>query len=119
MYFKNVGNLKLYYNAADMLVFPSFFEGFGFPALQAMASGCPVVASNTTSIPEIVGDAGVLLSPLDVDGFAHWMYTICTNQDLKMKFISEGYKQSQLFSWEKCAQETLKVYEEVENCTSS
>lgn len=119
LYFKNVGNLKLYYNAADMLVFPSFFEGFGFPVLQAMASGCPVVASNSTSIPEIVGNAGVLLSPLDIDGFAHWMYAICTNQDLKMKFVSEGYKQSQLFSWEKCAQETLKVYEEVENCTSS
>jgi glycosyltransferase involved in cell wall biosynthesis len=119
IYFKNVENLQFFYNAADMLVFPSYFEGFGFPALQAMASECPVVASNATSIPEIVGDAGILLSPSDVDGFVNWMYNICTNQELKMKLMSAGYKRSQLFSWEKCAQETLKVYKEIENCTFS
>lgn len=119
LYFKNVADLRLFYNAADLLVFPSYFEGFGFPLLQAMSSGCPVIASNNTSIPEVVGHAGILLSPFDDDGFAYWMYEICTNQELKARLIEEGLKRSQMFNWEKCACETLKVYEEIEDSNSS
>jgi len=107
--------VALYYNAADLLCFPSYYEGFGFPPLEAMASGLPVIASNRTSIPEVVGDAGMLLDPFDVEGFAHWMREVLTNEDLRIKLSEKGYNRSLDFSWEKCAKETLEVYREVLN----
>jgi glycosyltransferase involved in cell wall biosynthesis len=113
LYFQNVKNLGYFYNAADLLAFPSYEEGFGFPPLQAMASGCPVIASNATSIPEVVGDAGILLDTSDANGFAHWMYEVYTNQELKKRFITKGLKQSQMFRWQRCAKETLEVYKKV------
>jgi len=113
IYFRNVKDLSYVYSAADLFVFPSSLEGFGLPPLEAMASGCPVIASNKTSIPEVVGDAGILLDPFDVDGFAHWMNKVYTDEGLKAKLIEEGFKRSKLFSWEKCASETLEVYKEV------
>jgi len=113
IYFRNVKDLSYIYSAADLFVFPSSLEGFGLPPIEAMASGCPLIASNSTSIPEVVGDAGILLDPFDVDGFAHWMNKVYTDDELKAKLIKEGFKQSKLFSWEKCASETLEVYKEV------
>jgi Glycosyltransferase len=107
--------LALYYNAADLLCFPSYYEGFGNPPLEAMASGLPVIASNRASIPEVVGDAGILLDPFDVEGFAYWMYEMLTNEDLRARFYETGYKRSLNFSWEKCARETLEVYNKVLN----
>jgi len=107
--------LALYYNAAGLLCFPSYYEGFGNPPLEAMASGLPVIAGNRTSIPEVVGDAGILLDPFDVDGFAYWMHEILSNEDLRIKFSEKGYRRSMNFSWEKCAWETLEVYREVLN----
>ena len=107
--------VALYYNAADLLCFPSYYEGFGNPPLEAMASGLPVIAGNRTSIPEVVGDAGILLDPFDVDGFAYWMHEILSNEDLRIKFSEKGYRRSMNFSWEKCAWETLEVYREVLN----
>jgi glycosyltransferase involved in cell wall biosynthesis len=104
--------VALYYNAADLLCFPSYYEGFGFPPLEAMASGLPVIASNVSSIPEVVGDAGVLLNPFDVDGFAYWMREVLLNEDLRVKLSEKGYRRSMNFSWEKCAKETLDVYRE-------
>ena len=112
IYFRNVRDLGYVYSAADLFVFPSSLEGFGLPPLEAMASGCPVIASNRTSIPEVVGDAGILLDPFDVDGFAHWMHKVYTGEKLKVKLIEEGFKRSKMFSWEKCASETLEVYKE-------
>ncbi len=112
IYYKNVTNLEYFYNAADMCVFPSTLEGFGFPPLEAMASGCPVIASNSTSIPEVVGDAGILLDPLDVDDIAYWMGKVHSEEELRSKVIAEGFKQSNKFSWDNCARDTFKVYEE-------
>jgi glycosyltransferase involved in cell wall biosynthesis len=105
----------LYYNAADLLVHTAYHEDFGFPFLEAMASGLPVIAGNRIAIPEVVGDAGILLDPFDVNGFAYWMHEVLTNEDLKAKLSEKGYRRSMNFSWEKCARETLEVYREVLN----
>jgi glycosyltransferase involved in cell wall biosynthesis len=107
--------VALYYNAADLLVHTAYYEGFGNPPLEAMASGLPVIASNRTSIPEVVGDGGILLDPFDVDGFAYWMREVLSNEDLRIKLSEKGYRRSMNFSWEKCARETLEVYREVLN----
>ena len=109
----SLDEVALYYNAADLLCFPSYYEGFGNPPLEAMASGLPVIAGNRTSIPEVVGDAGILLDPFDVDGFAYWMHEVLSNEDLRTKLSEKGYRRSMNFSWEKCARETLDVYREV------
>jgi len=113
IYFRNVRDLSYVYSAADLFVFPSSLEGFGLPPLEAMASGCPVIASNKTSIPEVVGDAGILLDAFDVNDFAHWMNKVYIDEGLKAKLVEEGFKRSKLFSWEKCASETLEIYKEV------
>ncbi|MEM3833362.1 MAG: glycosyltransferase family 1 protein [Thermoprotei archaeon] len=107
--------VAFYYNAADLLVHTSYYEGFGNPPLEAMSSGCPVIAGNRTSIPEVVGDAGILLGPFDVEGFAYWMREVLTNEDLRFKLSQKGLERSMNFSWEKCARETLEVYREVLN----
>jgi len=104
--------LALYYNASDVLIHPAYYEDFGMPLLEAMASGLPVIASNRCAIPEIVGDAGILLNPLDIDGFVHWTQEILENRDLRVELSERGYKRSLSFSWEKCAKETLDVYRE-------
>jgi glycosyltransferase involved in cell wall biosynthesis len=107
--------LSLLYNASDVFVFPSYYEGLGLPLLEAMASGCPVIAGNRSAIPEAVGDGGILLDPFDVDGFAYWMREILSNEDLKNKLSERSYIRSMNFSWERCARETLEVYREVLN----
>ena len=107
--------VALYYNAADLLVHTAYYEGFGNPPLEAMASGLSVIAGNRTSIPEVVGDGGILLDPFDVDGFAYWMHEVLSNEDLRIKLSEKGYRRSMNFSWEKCARETLEVYREVLN----
>jgi glycosyltransferase involved in cell wall biosynthesis len=108
-------DLSLLYNASDVFVFPSYYEGLGLPLLEAMASRCPVVAGNRSAIPEAVGNAGILLDPFDVDGFAYWMCEVLTNEDLRNRLSETGYRRSMSFSWEKCARETLEVYREVLN----
>jgi glycosyltransferase involved in cell wall biosynthesis len=101
------------YNCVDLLLFPSLYEGFGWPPLEAMACGTPVVASNAASLPEVVGDAGLMCSPLDYDGLANAMYALLTNNDLRLAVIKKGLMRASLFSWEKVAQQTLAVYESV------
>ena len=113
LYFRDVSNLELFYSAADLFCFPSYEEGFGLPPLQAMASGCPVIASDRTSIPEVVGDAGVLVDPENVQGFAQWMIDIYRNTEVRLKLTAAGIEQSKLFAWDKCADETLDVYREI------
>lgn len=101
------------YNAATLFVYPSLYEGFGLPPLEAMACGTPVITSNTSSLPEVVGDAGIMIDPYDVDALAKAMYDMLTNDGLRENFVREGLKRARMFSWEKCAIETLKVYREV------
>ena len=106
-------DLPVFYNSADLLFFPSVYEGFGLPPLEAMACGLPVVTSSAASLPEVVGDAGIMKDPKDVNGFANAMYEILTNDGLREDLIKKGMKRARLFSWQKTAAETLKVYEEV------
>jgi glycosyltransferase involved in cell wall biosynthesis len=105
--------LSLVYNAADLFIFPSFYEGFGFPPLEAMACGVPVITSNRTSLPEIVGDAGIMIDPDDTETLADKMYEVLRNEVLRNDMIKKGLKRSKMFSWEICAKKTLKVYNEV------
>lgn len=108
-------DLPNYYSSADVFVFPSLYEGFGFPPLEAMACGCPVISSNAASIPETVGNAGIMVNPMDVDGLAEAIIKVLTNDALKEEMIKKGLKRAQEFNWEKTARETLKVYEEMDN----
>lgn len=106
-------DLPALYNAADLFVYPSIYEGFGLPPLEAMACGTPVITSNTSSLPEVVGDAGIMIDPPDVDGLADAMHEVLTNEGLREDMIKKGLERAKMFSWEKCARETLEVYEEV------
>ncbi len=109
---EEVGDLSRY---ASVFAFPSRFEGFGMPLLEEMACGVPVVASNTTSIPEIVGEAGLLSDPDDAEKFSYNLEQAITNIDLRKKIIEKGLKRSAEFSWEKCARETLNLILSVAN----
>lgn len=106
-------DLPSLYGAADLFVFPSFYEGFGLPPLEAMACGTPVITSNTSSLPEVVGDAGIMVDPHDVNGLAKAMYDVLTNDQLRENLVKKGLERAKLFSWEKTARETLRVYEEL------
>jgi len=101
------------YNAADLFVFPSLYEGFGIPPLEAMACGTPVITSNTSSLPEVVGDVEIMVDPYDVDGLAEAMYRVLTDEALRKDMSKKGVERAKLFSYEKEARETLKVYQEV------
>ncbi|AKB50009.1 Glycosyltransferase [Methanosarcina barkeri str. Wiesmoor] len=101
------------YNAVDLFVFPSLYEGFGMPPLEAMACGTPVITSNTSSLPEVVGDAAIVVDPYDVNKFAEEMYELLMNDDLKEEMIRKGLKRSKMFSWDTSAKKTLKVYKEL------
>lgn len=106
--------LAAYYSNAKCFVFPSVCEGFGFPPIEAMSCGCPVITSNVSSLPEVVGEAAIQIDPHDVDGLARAIQKLLTDENLRKKMIQEGFKQAQKFSWERAAQETLQVYQEVE-----
>jgi len=103
------------YNAADLFAFPSLYEGFGFPPLEAMACGTPVISSNTSSLPEVVGSAGILLAPENEQIWADKIIEVIQNPVLKQKMRENGLKQAKKFSWEETAQKTIAVYQEVYN----
>jgi glycosyltransferase involved in cell wall biosynthesis len=94
---------------ADVFVFPSLYEGFGLPVLDAMVAGIPVVASDTSSLPEVIGDAGILVNPFDPSVISHAIFSILSNENLRKHLIQRGFERVKRFSWEKTAQETLKV----------
>lgn len=98
------------FNSADCLLFPSFYEGFGWPPLEAMACGVPVVASNTSSLPEVIGDAGLMCPPNDYDGLAQAIYNVLTNDYVRQMLVERGLARARQFTWEKTAQQTLAVY---------
>lgn len=97
------------YQKADLLVYPSLFEGFGFPPLEAMACGVPVIASFTSSLPEATGDAAFLINPHNAGELARAMETMLADERLRMHFIQKGLKRVKQFQWERTAQETLKI----------
>ena len=101
------------YNLAEVFVLPSLWEGFGLPVLEAMACGAPVLASNRASLPEVVGEAGLLFDPTRVDELKELLYNVLQNRDLRQKMRTDGFLQAKKFSWDKTAAETLNVYERV------
>jgi len=103
--------MPLVYQAADLFVFPSLYEGFGLPILESMACGTPVVSSNAASLPEVVGRAGILVDPYNVKEMAGAMYRILSDKSLVQDLIKKGLKQSKRFSWVQTAKETLAIYE--------
>jgi glycosyltransferase involved in cell wall biosynthesis len=103
--------ISLYMNAI-CLCHPSLFEGFGIPLVEAMACGCPVVCSNTTSIPEVVGDAAVLVDPLDAGGFAESIHRVISDNKLRTELIDKGKRRAQIFSPEKMAADHVRVFNE-------
>lgn len=97
------------YNLAELFVYPSFFEGFGFPPLEAMACGLPTIVSCNSSLPEIVGKAALMVDPANIDEIACAMGTVLTDSELRKRLIETGIKQAKKFSWQKCAEKTLAV----------
>ena len=106
-------DLPFLYSEARALVFPSLYEGFGLPPLEAMACGCPVVTSRAASLPEVCGEAAHHVDPESVDSIAEGMHKILTNNDLRRILIERGTERAKLFSWEKAAKEVLDVFQEV------
>ena len=105
--------LSIFYDAAKIFVFPSLYEGFGLPPLEAMAHGTPVVTSNTSSLPEVVGKAAVLVNPENVFDIMRALHRVLVDQPLRDKLKQRGYEQAQKFSWDFSAKRILQVYEEV------
>lgn len=106
-------DLALLYSAASVFVFPSLEEGFGLPPLEAMACGAPVIASNTSSLPEVLGDAAILVSPTDIRAISDGIAAVLTDPTTASELIKSGLAQSQKYSWEATASKTREVYEDV------
>lgn len=104
--------LPALYGGADALCYPSRYEGFGLPPLEAMACGCPVLCSRTSSLPEVVGDAGVLLPPDDSTAWAHALEKLLTQPSVLARWRERGPARAARFSWAETARQTLKIYEE-------
>ncbi len=111
-------DLPRLYGGADALCYPSLYEGFGLPPLEAMACGCPVLCSDTSSLPEVVGDAGTLLPPDDVRAWADALHGLLTDGAARAHLRALGPARAALFSWEKAARETLAVYAEARNANT-
>ncbi|MNJ69104.1 Glycogen synthase [compost metagenome] len=102
---------------ARLFAFPSLYEGFGLPVLEAMSSAVPVVCSNSSSLPEVAGGAALMCEPQDVDGLAEHLRRGLEDESWRQQAISDGLRHSSAFSWQRCAQETLGVYQTVmEGC---
>jgi glycosyltransferase involved in cell wall biosynthesis len=104
-------SIPYFYNASDLLVYPSLYEGFGLPLIEAMASACPIVASNQSSIPEIVQNAGILIPPKDANLLADSILNILENKQLRLSLIENGLRRVKDFSWKECAQKTITEYQ--------
>jgi glycosyltransferase involved in cell wall biosynthesis len=107
--------LPLWYNAATLFVYPSYFEGFGLPVLEAMACGAPVITSTVSSLPEVAGahDAARLVDPNDIELLAETLAGVMSQPDLRVRMRENGLAQAAKFKWEKTAQETVAVYRQV------
>ncbi len=105
--------LRVFYESASAFVFPSLYEGFGLPPLEAMASGTPVVTSPVSSLPEVVNDAAVFVNPENVFDIARGIREVLLDDDLRAELIRKGYEQARRFSWNKTAAEVLQIYRDV------
>ena len=101
------------YSAADVFAFPSLYEGFGLPVLEAMACGTPVIASNTSAIPEIAADTGILFDPYDTRGLTEAIVRVLDNAELRAEMRANGLERARRFTWQKTAEATLDLYRSV------
>lgn len=106
-------DLPSVYNCATVFVFPSIYEGFGLPPIEAMACGCPAVVSNVTSLPEVCGDAAYYVDPFDVTSMANGIYKVITDEGLKENLVRKGLQRVKMFHWKESAEEHMKIFEEV------
>ena len=106
-------DLSVLMSGATLFVYPSLYEGFGLPPLEAMACGTPVVTSNSSSIPEVVGDAALMVDPHDVEGLSAAIERVLADKDLRVDLRRKGLARAKLFSWDEVALQTLQVYSEV------
>lgn len=105
--------LPAWYSTSDLVVYPCSYAGFGMPPLEAMACSTPVITSNATSLPEVVGNAGIMIDPRDHDALANEMYEVLTNDGLMEDMIKKGLERAKLFSWDKSAEKTLEIYDKM------
>jgi glycosyltransferase involved in cell wall biosynthesis len=105
--------LSTLYQSASALLFPSFEEGFGFPVLEAMANGLPVVTSNTSSIPELGGEAALYADPNDPCAIASQVVQAVEHPAVRERMIADGFTRAREFTWRRTAEQTLRVYEEL------
>ena len=111
--FLPIDTLRAFYQAASAFVFPSLYEGFGLPPLEAMACGTPVVCSNVNSLPEVVGDAAEIVNPENVFDIARGMREVLLDRPRRSQLVERGFQQARRFSWERTAQQVLDAYEEI------
>jgi alpha-1,3-rhamnosyl/mannosyltransferase len=102
--------LPTLYTGATMLVYPSLYEGFGLPVLEAMASGIPVITSNRASLPEVAGDVGFAIDPQDVEGLRACMQSLIEDKKEAARRAALGIARARQFTWQACAEQTLAVY---------
>ena len=106
-------DLPLFYNACEFLIYPSFYEGFGLPPLEAMACGTPVIASNVTSVPEVCKNSAILVNPNDVNELSYSMERVLTDSFLKLTMIERGLLTSNKYSWKNTALNTIEAYRNI------
>ncbi|MCX6796431.1 MAG: glycosyltransferase, partial [Candidatus Falkowbacteria bacterium] len=102
--------LQNLYQSALAYIFPSLYEGFGLPPLEAMSQGCPVISSNQASLPEILKEGAIYFSPIDLWDFTNQVEKIINNKEIRNFLIIKGREVVNNYSWQKCAEETLKIY---------
>ena len=107
------------YKTADVFVFPSLYEGFGLPPLEAMANGTPVVTSNISSLPEVVGDAALTVDPYNIDDIALAIRKILSDPELRTRLISRGHERAARFSWERSVAQVHQAYQQALGNASS
>ena len=106
-------DLPMLYNGSVLLTLPALYEGFGLPPLEAMACGVPVVVSNISSLPEVVGEAGVLVDPNSIESIAEGILKVLSDKQLQLELGNRGIERAKLFSWQTTAEKTLKVLESI------
>ncbi|WP_443661100.1 glycosyltransferase family 4 protein [Clostridium sp.] len=111
--FISMNHIPFMYNACELFVYPSFYEGFGLPPIEAMACGVPVIASNVTSIPEIVKDATLLVNPYDINELSEKMYNVLHDDALRQSLITKGLKRASTLTWDNTAASTLIAYQNI------
>lgn len=106
-------DLPIFYNSAELFIYPSLYEGFGLPPLEAMNCKCPVITSNITSIPEVTSNSAILINPYNNDELSDSILKILNNNDLRDEYKNKGYNQSKKFSWENTANLTFEAYKKI------